>query len=82
MKKVIKSARRGRRGATGPKGERGERGDPGITPDALDSLTEVVEALRAESVIQLQRIAQLQAQLDVTLAQFRGLRAKRKGIRH
>jgi hypothetical protein len=48
----------------------------------LDGLTELVEALRAESVIQLQRIAQLQAQLDVTLAQFRELKAKRKATRH
>ena len=63
-------------GVRGPKGERGERGEPGepgapgITPDTLSELVKTVEALRTESEIQLRRIADLQAQLDVTLARL------------
>ena len=63
-------------GVRGPKGERGERGEPGepgapgITPDTFSELVKTVEALRTESEIQLRRIADLQAQLDVTLARL------------
>lgn len=59
--------------ARGPKGERGERGEPGepgIAPETLAEVLKSVEALRAESEIQLLRIADLQAQLDVALARM------------
>jgi hypothetical protein len=65
---------RGPQGKRGERGEQGERGEPGITHDALERLIGTVEALRAESDIQLRRIADLQAQLDITLAQFQALR--------
>jgi hypothetical protein len=41
----------------------------------ITELIEAVRQLRADSEIQLQRIADLQAQLDVTLAAFHRLEA-------
>jgi hypothetical protein len=61
---------KGERGERGERGEPGEPGAPGITPDTLSDLVKAVEALRTESEIQLRRIADLQAQLDVTLARL------------
>ena len=63
----------GARGPKGHRGERGERGEPGIAPQVLAELITTVEALRAESEIQLRRIADLQAQLDITLAHLKHL---------
>jgi hypothetical protein len=81
---------RGKVGPPGPKGERGEKGDRGDTGAANDlaerleaarkvigELQESVEWLRAESDTQLRRIADLQAQLDITLGEFRHLQEQR-----
>jgi hypothetical protein len=57
-------------------GERGEQGPPGVTPASVSKLTETVERLRSESEIQLVRIAQLQAQLDVALSELHLLQKK------
>ena len=80
---------RGSRGATGPRGERGERGErgargergergavgaPGVTPEVLRALTDKLEQMRADAAVQFQRIAQLQAQLDVALAELQRLK--------
>jgi hypothetical protein len=79
---------RGKIGPPGPKGERGEKGDRGprgkrgfaahieTASDVIRQLQHAIEHLRAESEIQLHRIADLQAQLDITLGEFRHLRER------
>jgi hypothetical protein len=44
------------------------------TREMIRELQKTVEGLRSEADIQLRRIADLQAQLDVTLGEFRHLR--------
>jgi len=51
----------------GPRGERGFQGPPGVSPSTLADLIRTVEELHADAGIQFKRIAQLQAQLDLTL---------------
>ena len=86
---------RGKPGPVGPKGERGEKGDQGPprengVAERLESaraviaeLQKAVEYLRAESDTQLRRIADLQAQLDITLGEFHRLQEPaEKGGQH
>ena len=54
-------AQRGRRGA------KGKPGAPGIAPGALRAIIADMEQMHADAGIQFHRIAQLQAQLDMTL---------------
>ena len=72
----------GRQGERGPQGKRGERGatDPiSVARKVIADLQQSVEMLRSESNTQLERIAQLQAQLDLTLANFHKLQQGQKG---
>jgi hypothetical protein len=56
-----------RKATRGPRGFRGLPGVPGILPAALLKMTNTVDMLQADAEIQFKRIAQLQAQLDLTL---------------
>ena len=61
----------------GPKGERGETGErgPGVVPaEAVEKLEREVRKMRADAETQFKRIAQLQAQLDVALAELQRLK--------
>lgn len=73
MPKKKTKRKQARQVTRGPRGERGARGAPGIEPEVIEQLLESVEQLRAEAEIQLHRMADLQAQLDVALAKFRAV---------
>ena len=60
-------AQRGRRGA------KGKPGAPGIAPGALRAIIADMEQMHADAGIQFHRIAQLQAQLDMTLKALKDL---------
>jgi len=69
----------GATGGTGPAGQRGPRGKAGkpgkdVDPVILTDLHNTIAKLKAEAEIQFQRIAQLQAQLDVVLGELRRLK--------
>ena len=68
----------GERGERGQRGERGAQGAPGISPQALTDLIDTVRQLRADSEIQLRRIADLQAQLDIALGEFHRMQTLRE----
>jgi nicotinamide mononucleotide (NMN) deamidase PncC len=84
-----KSGKRGPIGKTGPRGPRGIRGkagppgprgkrDPGTAWQVLADLKRAVETLRSDFETQLRRIAQLQAQLDILLAEFHRMENRQK----
>ena len=60
----------------GLRGLRGLQGRPGISPDAVRALIDSMEQIKADAGIQFQRIAQLQAQLDMTLKALREIGEK------
>lgn len=71
------AGRRGPAGPAGPKGERGERG-PGVVPiESVEKLEREIEKMRAEAETQFKRIAQLQAQLDVALAEIQRIKGQK-----
>ena len=58
----------------GERGEPGERG-PGVVPaEAVEKLERDIEKMRRDADTQFKRIAQLQARLDVTLAELQRLK--------
>ena len=87
MAKKPTTGPRGRQGVTGPRGERGARGErgergavgaPGVTPAVLQALADNLEQMRKDAAVQFERIAQLQAQLDVALAELQRLKKQAK----
>jgi hypothetical protein len=66
-------ARRGLRGA------KGRPGAPGIAPGALRAIIADMEQMYADAGIQFKRIAQLQAQLDMTVLRQYSIRPKNDG---
>jgi hypothetical protein len=73
--RVVELNKPGRRGPRGPRGARGWKGRPGSAADPriTDALREDIESMRAEAAIQMRRIAQLQAQLDVARKEIHAL---------
>jgi hypothetical protein len=78
---------RGARGRTGPIGRRGKIGKPGRTGpsgvqgpqqrnDALEVMEKHFDDVYRQLEVQMKRMAQIQAELDVLSAQFRTLTAK------
>jgi len=59
--------RRGPRGLKGKRGAEGKRGAPGIEPTEIHVIIESVEKLQDETALTVQRIAQIQVQIDQTL---------------
>ena len=59
--------RRGPRGLKGKRGAEGKRGAPGIEPAEIHVIIESVEKLQDETALTVQRIAQIQVQIDQTL---------------
>jgi chromosome segregation ATPase len=55
---------------------RGLRADAGAARTGIVELQKAVEQLRSNSDVQLRRMADLQAQLDITLGEFRTLRER------
>ena len=49
-----------------------------MAPEVLKALTDKVEQMRADAAVQFQRIAQLQAQLDVALAELHRIKKQAK----
>jgi hypothetical protein len=68
---------RGIRGKTGRAGPRGKRG-PETARRVIADLQSAVEILRSDSATQLRRIAQLQAQLDILIAEFHRMEKSQK----
>ena len=66
-----------RSGLKGARGKTGPTGPPGVTPDVLQKILDDVIDLRRIADIQFERLAQIQAQLDVLLASLTKKRQER-----
>ena len=63
-----KSAPASSRGQDGVRGNTGRTGPPGVAPEVVQKILEDVIDLRRIAEIQFERLAQIQAQLDLLVA--------------
>lgn len=61
------SGQRGPRGLKGKRGVEGKRGAPGIEPAEIHAIIQSVEKLQDETAVTVNRIGQIQLQIDQTL---------------